>query len=95
MICRMKVTNHDDVWKIMIPLQPLSRYKSARNLPRRYNADRRFKLYTKVALLIVMLFLATLLTGTLIRGLPAFQKTQMGLDIHFDRGLFQPMANVN
>lgn len=68
----------------MIPLQPLSRYKSARNLPRRYNADRRFKLYTKVALLIVMLFLATLLTGTLIRGLPAFQKTQMGLDIHFD-----------
>ena len=67
--------------------QPLSRYKSARNLPRRYRADRRFKLYSKIALFIVMLFLATLLTGLLVRGLPAFKKTQIGLDIHFSPNL--------
>ena len=69
---------------MIVPSQPLSRYKSARNLPRRYSIDRRFKIYSKVALLAVMLFLATLFIGILMRGLPAFQKTQMALDIHFD-----------
>ena len=68
----------------MTPLQPLSQYKSARNLPRRYRADRRFRWYAKGALWCVIAFLITLLIGLFLRGMPAFQKTQMGLDIHFD-----------
>ena len=64
--------------------QSLSLYNSARNLPRRYKAEKRFRFYSKAAVILVLIFLATLLSGIVVRGLPAFQKNQMRLDIFFD-----------
>jgi len=62
----------------------LMRSAAAKKLPRRYAAEKRFRFYGKLAIFFALAFLLTLLYGTIMRGLPAFQKTQVGLDILFD-----------
>lgn len=70
---------------IMMPESyPLMRYDSAKRLPRRYAAERRFKFYGKIAILLTLGFLLTLLSGIVMRGLPALQKAQIGLDVSFN-----------
>jgi phosphate transport system permease protein len=55
-----------------------------RSLPRRYRAERRFRLYGVGAIVLSLLFLSFLFISIAGKGYPAFQKTFIELTIFFD-----------
>ncbi|MGH8496908.1 MAG: phosphate ABC transporter permease PstA [Gammaproteobacteria bacterium] len=64
-------------------------------LRRRYAAERRFRFYGLAAVLVGLLFLSTLLVSIVGQGWPAFQQTQIRLDIHFDPEQIAPPGTVD
>lgn len=64
-------------------------------LRRRYAAERRFRLYGLAAVLVGLLFLAALLVSIVSKGSPAFQQTQIRLDIHFDPEDIAPAGTID
>ena len=65
----------------------LMRYHAAQKLPKRYRADRHFRLYGRVAVFLTLSFLTLLFGGVMVRSWSAFYKTQVALDISFDSSL--------
>ncbi|MCB1737238.1 MAG: DUF3333 domain-containing protein, partial [Gammaproteobacteria bacterium] len=53
-------------------------------LARRYAAERRFRMYGVVAILLSLLFLGLLFTSIIGNGYTAFQQTYVNLDVTFD-----------
>jgi phosphate transport system permease protein len=58
-----------------------------RGLARRYGAERRFRLYGQVAIVVSLFFLAILFATIFSRGYSAFQQTFVHLEIEFDPAL--------
>jgi phosphate transport system permease protein len=58
-----------------------------RGLARRYGAERRFRLYGQVAIVVSLFFLAILFATIFSRGYSAFQQTFVQLEIEFDPAL--------
>ena len=58
-----------------------------RNLPRRYRAERRFRLLGLGAILCSLLFLALIFFTIVAKGYTAFLQTHMVLDIHFSEDI--------
>lgn len=56
-----------------------------RSLSRRYAAEWRFRFYGIASIMVAALFLVILLGSIVITAIPAFQKSYIGLDIHFDK----------
>jgi phosphate transport system permease protein len=59
-------------------------------LKRRYAAEKRFRVYGLVSILIAMGFLATLLISIFSNGYTAFQQTHIRLDINFSKAELDP-----
>jgi phosphate transport system permease protein len=59
-------------------------------LPRRYAAERRFRVYGIIAILLGLVFLSALFADILAKGYSAFVQTYIGLDISFDEDLIDP-----
>ena len=59
-----------------------------RGLPRRYRAERRFKIYGVVAICLSLAFLGLLFVTIVGKGYSAFWQTEIKLDIAFDRAFF-------
>ncbi|MCA3553995.1 phosphate ABC transporter permease PstA [Aestuariivirga sp.] len=57
---------------------------------KRYAAERRFRFYGATALALTALFLAILLTDTVIKGIPAFHETSVELDVKVDPAEVDP-----
>jgi phosphate transport system permease protein len=55
-----------------------------RSLPRRYGAEKRFRLYGIGAIALALLFLTFLFVSIVGKGYPAFQKTFIALNVFFD-----------
>lgn len=60
----------------------------------RHRAERRFRLYGLVAILLGLTFLLFLLTSIVATGLPAFQQTYVKLDIYFDPEEIDPQGTL-
>lgn len=56
-----------------------------RGLKRRYAREKRFRLYGQMAVMTGFVFLALLLADIIIKAMPAFQTTEIKLDIPLDR----------
>ena len=54
-------------------------------MAKRQKAEKRFKMYGRLAIILSLGFLATLLVGIVFNGYPAFWQTYIKLDINFDR----------
>lgn len=54
-------------------------------MAKRQKAEKRFKMYGRLAIILSLGFLATLLIGIVFNGYPAFWQTYIKLDINFDR----------
>lgn len=63
-------------------------------LKRRYARERRFQLYGKLAVLTGFVFLALLLIDIIIKATPAFQATEIKLDIPLDRQTLELSADT-
>ena len=59
-------------------------------IKRRYAAERRFKLYGLIAIMLGLSFLALLLTTVILKGYTAFQQTSIQLSITFDEKVIDP-----
>ena len=62
------------------------------SLKRRYRAERRFRRFGIMAIVISLFFLAVLFGDIIFKGLPAFSRTQIRLTVFFDLGLSSPDA---
>jgi phosphate transport system permease protein len=62
--------------------------KMQRGLPRRYAAERRFKLYGLAAILLALAFMMLLFVGIFSKGWSAFQQTNVRLAIELDAAQF-------
>ena len=72
-------------------IQPAARARpSAARLRRRHAAERRFRAYGAVAVVLALGFLAFLLASIVARGYGAFTTTEIELQIDFDRQLIDP-----
>jgi phosphate transport system permease protein len=65
---------------------------SEARIRRRYAAERRFRLYGIVAILLAMGFLGVLLFTIVRQGYTAFTQTVIGLDINFDPAVIDPQG---
>jgi phosphate transport system permease protein len=65
-----------------------------KGLKKRYARERRFQLYGKLAVLTGFLFLAMLLLDIISKALPAFQTTEIRLDIPMDRTTLEIPADA-
>ena len=57
---------------------------------RRRRAETRFQVYGIVAIVISIGFLALMVASILFSGLPAFQRTLVGLDVYLDEAVIDP-----
>ncbi|KJE34591.1 phosphate ABC transporter permease [Thalassospira sp. HJ] len=64
--------------------------KIARNIKKRYAAERRFKMYGLVAIGIALLALCMLATSIGSKGYSAFYQTYVQLEVHFDPAVIDP-----
>ena len=62
-------------------------------LKRRYAAEKRFKVYGLVAILVALSFLLILLTSIVGNGYTAFWQTYVALDIHFSKADIDPKGS--
>ena len=62
------------------------------SLPKRYAAERRFRLYGMTAISLGLFFLSALFADIAGKGYTAFVQTHVGLDIHFDEDLIDPQG---
>ncbi len=60
------------------------------SLKRRYAAERRFKMYGLISIILGLLFLSLLFVSILANGYSAFVQTYIRLDIHFDEQVLDP-----
>jgi phosphate transport system permease protein len=65
-----------------------------KGLKKRYARERRFQLYGKMAVLTGFVFLAMLLLDIITKALPAFQATEIRLDIPMDRATLEIPADA-
>ena len=65
---------------------------SAARLRRRYAAERRFRLYGLIAILIAAMTLGILVTSIVYKGYPAFTQAHIGLDIQLDAEEIDPQG---
>ncbi len=65
-----------------------------KGLKKRYARERRFQLYGKMAVLTGFVFLAMLLLDIITKALPAFQATEIRLDIPMDRATLEIAADA-
>ena len=65
------------------------------SLKRRHAAERRFRLYGKVAIALAIFFLAALFSDIAYEGHTAFQQTFVGLDVYFDPDIIDPHGTRN
>lgn len=65
-----------------------------KGLKRRYARERRFQLYGKMAVSIGFIFLALLLSDIILKALPAFQTTEIKLEIALDRETLELAADA-
>src|SRR5215510_2393209 len=65
---------------------------SASRVRRRYAAERRFRLYGLLAILLAVLMLALLLFSIVSKGYGAFVQTEVFLDINFDPTVIDPQG---
>ena len=63
---------------------------TARLLKRRHAAERRFQLYGKLAIVVAILMLGTLLSSIVVQGIPAFFQAEMRLEVNFDPEVIDP-----
>jgi phosphate transport system permease protein len=63
---------------------------SQARLRKRHAAERRFRAYGRVAVVLALGFLAFLLVSIVARGYGAFTATEIELEIHFDRQILDP-----
>ncbi len=73
----------------MSKLNRLLRPRVAQNIHRRHRKDRRFKAYATAAVFLIVAFIGLLMAGLLIKGLPAFKRAEIGLDISFETAASQ------
>ena len=59
----------------------------AQLLRKRYNAERRFKLYGQIAIALALMFLAVFMYKIFSKGYTAFQKTWIQTEVHYDQDL--------
>ena len=59
----------------------------AQLLRKRYNAERRFKLYGQIAIALALMFLAVFMYKIFSKGYTAFQKTWIQTEVHYDQEL--------
>ena len=59
-------------------------------IKRRYAAERRFRLYGMVSIIVALSFLAILLVTVVLQGYTAFQQTKIRLDIDFAQDVIDP-----
>ncbi len=64
--------------------------KVQQTLPRRYRAERRFRMVGIVAISLGLFFLVALFIDIVSKGYTAFVQTYVGLDIHFEEDLIDP-----
>ena len=72
------------------PLQINTREKIAAGLKRRYAAERRFKLYGLISIIIGLLAVAFLFFDIISKGHSAFFQTYIELKVHFDEAVLDP-----
>ena len=62
-------------------------------LRRRQNAEKRFKAYGLIAILLALSVLAVLLVSIVSKGYSAFVQTEVALDVRFDAALIDPQGS--
>lgn len=62
----------------------------ADNLSKRYAAEKRFRIYGIVSIMLALAFLFTLLVSIVSKGIPAFTYTQIQLPISYDASVIDP-----
>jgi phosphate transport system permease protein len=67
--------------------------KERKLLAKRHRAERRFRLYCKLAVGFAVAFLALLFGDILVKGYGAFLQTELRLPIHFDPAVIDPAGN--
>jgi phosphate transport system permease protein len=65
------------------------------SLPRRKRAEKRFRLYGFVSIIIGLCFLLILFSSIIANGYTAFQSTSIGLDVMFDPQVIDPDGSRN
>jgi phosphate transport system permease protein len=65
---------------------------SAARVRRRYAAERRFRLYGMLAIILAVLMLALLLFSIVSKGYSAFVQTEVTLDVNFDPAVIDPQG---
>ncbi len=65
------------------------------SLPKRYRAERRFRIYGLLSVMLGLFFLAFLLFDIVSKGYTAFQQTYVELDIHFDPQVITPDGSLD
>jgi len=66
-----------------------------RSLKRRHAAERRFRLYGRLAIAMAIIFLAALFLDIVHKGYSAFEQTFVGLDVYFDPDIIDPHGTRN
>jgi phosphate transport system permease protein len=65
------------------------------SLPKRYRAERRFRIYGLLSVMLGLFFLAFLLFDIVSKGYTAFQQTYVELDIYFDPEVITPDGSLD
>ena len=65
------------------------------SLAKRYAAEKRFKTYGLISIVLAILFLGTLLTSIVSKGYTAFFQTEIRLDIDFDKETIDPTGKAD
>ena len=80
------------------PLSPGSANTAQRvksGLKKRYAAEKRFRAYGLVSIILAILFLGTLLTSIVGKGYTAFLQTEIRLDVNFDKETIDPSGTAD
>ncbi|MCG8546948.1 MAG: DUF3333 domain-containing protein, partial [Alphaproteobacteria bacterium] len=65
------------------------------SLAKRYAAEKRFRAYGLVSIILAILFLGTLLTSIVGKGYTAFLQTEIRLDVDFDKETIDPTGKAD
>ncbi|MEQ8707872.1 MAG: phosphate ABC transporter permease PstA [Rhodospirillales bacterium] len=84
-----------DTASTVIPVHRPTADESARNIRKRYNANRRLQFFGLAAIGVALLALATLLTSIIGNGWSAFQQTNIALEISFEKSRVDPRGDLS
>jgi phosphate transport system permease protein len=85
----------DTATNTVIPVYRPSEDESARNVRRRYNANRRLQAYGLAAIGLALLALATLLVSIVGNGWSAFFQTHIALELNLEQSRVDPQGNLS